>query len=320
MQREDALELIQRDLDHDLNMLEQQRLAVLLQREPELQLIYDRLKSVSDQLTQLPPVTPKISIVDAILPKLEAERRQSFGSQAAANEPEVARLAVKQRADRPSKPKKMPVWLAKLGSGVAAACLLIGVVLYGISANQDLRNGSHPGNQPSKVVDAPSQPVEQPQLPEPETKEPTPKETPQTEQSPIKPQTKTAEGEKQSVPAATPKQEVITELPSNGTLPRKEVPETNRRDFPTGSKDNPLATPQRYGNEQQYGTAGVRQKPAGVEKKRSGNGPEQKNENQDQGKEANKATGNKNNLGNNGRHNGKWEDPPGKAIGREKRD
>ncbi|TGU92939.1 hypothetical protein EN829_060405, partial [Mesorhizobium sp. M00.F.Ca.ET.186.01.1.1] len=72
MTNEEIWECMQRDLDGDLSVQEQQVLRNLIQKDADLQLMYNRLKTVSQKLEQLPPVVPSISIVDSILPRLES--------------------------------------------------------------------------------------------------------------------------------------------------------------------------------------------------------------------------------------------------------
>jgi len=69
-------ELMQRQLDHDLD---EQELTVLMTHLGECkacQSLFERLTLLSGSLEQLPRVTPSISIVDSILPELDAIDRQ----------------------------------------------------------------------------------------------------------------------------------------------------------------------------------------------------------------------------------------------------
>lgn len=54
MTNEEIFELMQRDLDGDLSESEQQLLHRLIQKDTDLQLMYNRLKDVSQQLEHLP--------------------------------------------------------------------------------------------------------------------------------------------------------------------------------------------------------------------------------------------------------------------------
>jgi hypothetical protein len=137
MTNEHIWELMQRDLDGDLSPEEQMQLHSCLNTDPDLQLMYGRLKKVSDQLEQLPPVTPAFSIVDSILPQLDVIPREPVATSAAV---ELPRLEVKKEAPRAEsrKWKKLPVWMARAGSGLAAACLLLGLffMVNGSSKNE----------------------------------------------------------------------------------------------------------------------------------------------------------------------------------------
>jgi hypothetical protein len=143
MTNEQIWELMQRDLDDDLSPDEQMHLHSYIQSDPELQLMYGRLKRVSEQLEQLPPVTPAFSIVDSILPQLEVDARQSAASSAPNDLP---RLEVKKEAATAEtrKWKRLPLWMARAGSGVAAACLLLGLffMVNGSSKDDPYRQGS----------------------------------------------------------------------------------------------------------------------------------------------------------------------------------
>ncbi|WP_312117056.1 hypothetical protein [Brevibacillus reuszeri] len=132
MTNDEIWEWMQRDLDGDLSSGEQQMLYSLLQKDPDLQLKYNRLKHVSEQLEKLPPVVPSFSIVDSILPRLEsaASKPAAMSSQ---NEEILPTLEVKHKSSSPvtsKKWKRTKVWLASIGS-TAAACLMIGLLYTG---------------------------------------------------------------------------------------------------------------------------------------------------------------------------------------------
>lgn len=69
-------ELMQRQLDHDLDEQELTKLMTHLGECEACQHLFERLTLLSGSLEQLPRVTPSISIVDSILPELEAIDRQ----------------------------------------------------------------------------------------------------------------------------------------------------------------------------------------------------------------------------------------------------
>lgn len=149
MTNEEIYEWMQRDLDGDLSQLEQQMLHSLLRSDPELQLKYNRLKTVSLQLEQLPPVVPPFSIVDSILPKLEtavATPADKSGSKT----DDLPALKVKElKSSQPvqiSKRKRMIVWLTRISSTAVAACLLIGMMFMGNHSNQHEENPYQQGS------------------------------------------------------------------------------------------------------------------------------------------------------------------------------
>lgn len=71
MNCDEVVELMQRELDGDLDDLEQARLRDHLARCPDCAALFARLQKLSNELEQLPRVVPRYSLVDAILPKLE---------------------------------------------------------------------------------------------------------------------------------------------------------------------------------------------------------------------------------------------------------
>lgn len=137
MNRTEAMDLIQRQLDGDLTQEEHIALEEQLRVDSELQLFRQRLQRVSAELHNLPRVTPPISLVDAILPRIAAEtaappiqnddfssREGERGLQTPAG---VLRLDTTQAELQQSAKKRLPVWLGKSAIGAVAACLLIGM-------------------------------------------------------------------------------------------------------------------------------------------------------------------------------------------------
>lgn len=138
MTNEELWEWMQRDLDGDLSPEEQQILYSLIRKDSELQLMYNRLKTVSQQLEQLPPVVPSISIVDSILPQLESAAAIP-AAKTNLNEEILPTLEVLRKPSQTSEPKKwkrMKVWLASIGSTAVAACLLVGVLFMANDGNK----------------------------------------------------------------------------------------------------------------------------------------------------------------------------------------
>lgn len=116
MNSQEVMELMHRYLDGDLDERETTRLLEHLQQSPESAVMFERLKQLHLDLAQLPKVTPPQSIVDAILPRLEAV--SSDGEQAA------GKPAAQSRAER--RPRIFVPWV---GGVVAAAALVLVIVL-----------------------------------------------------------------------------------------------------------------------------------------------------------------------------------------------
>ncbi|MFS0554557.1 hypothetical protein [Brevibacillus sp. 179-C9.3 HS] len=134
MTNEEILELMQRDLDGDLLESELQMLHQLIHKDADLQLMYNRLKDVSQQLEHLPPVVPPFSIVDSILPKLESAAAMTAAVKSTTNEEILPTLEVKRESSslpESKKWKRIKVWMASLGSTAVAASLLIGMLFSG---------------------------------------------------------------------------------------------------------------------------------------------------------------------------------------------
>ncbi|SFB34474.1 hypothetical protein SAMN05216312_106125 [Cohnella sp. OV330] len=123
MNREEGMELVQRSIDGDLNEEESSRLQLYLQNYPECAALLERLTRLSEELTQLPHVTPKYSLVDAILPQLE---RIVPEPAPAVGQAPAAEAAYETRTRRTGSRKSMYRGLAAVvAAGVVAGILLI---------------------------------------------------------------------------------------------------------------------------------------------------------------------------------------------------
>jgi len=189
MTQDDIHEWMQRDLDDDLSEEEKRILQAKLAENPEYMLQYERLKKVSDGLTNLPRVTPPFSIVDALLPQLE--QSQETPEPAAVTQTELPRLELKQTEDKSvGKKRRLPLWMAKVGSGVAAACLLLGIF---VMANKDK-------NEPIALTNGASGHVQE-DVSKNSSGDPIVKETPKTEKPKSTPtDKKTTDDEKDQNP------------------------------------------------------------------------------------------------------------------------
>ncbi|MGC5328480.1 anti-sigma factor family protein [Brevibacillus sp. SYSU BS000544] len=195
MNRADYIDLIQRDLDGELSLVEKEMLERKLQIDPELQLVHSRLSRVSDSLEQLPKVTPPFSLVDSILPQLEMDL-PSPEPAAAKAQPSIVKLPRLEKkgiaASVESSKYKLPAWLVKVSSGVVAACLMFGMYTMAhkaiLSDQHDNRNGNGDVQQVNVTKEPPSKqdPVEEQtptgkettETPDPDTTQTKPPETP----------------------------------------------------------------------------------------------------------------------------------------------
>lgn len=128
----EAVEWIHRYLDGDLSEEEVTRLKEHLRSCDDCARTYDVLKHLSDNLYQLPEVTPKFSIVDSILPRLdEIDRaRDEEGSTLEVSEAEVPLM--KSIPSR-SKKERTPFWRTRTAVPAAlgtAAAVILGIFIY----------------------------------------------------------------------------------------------------------------------------------------------------------------------------------------------
>lgn len=115
MKCSEVMELMQRYLDHDLAESEQQTMVSHLNKCPVCAAMSDRLQRISDELEQLPAVTPPYSIVDSILPRLEA-------------------ILVTGGSPAPAVPIQAPKWFGRKAGrfaawGTTAAAVALGILL-----------------------------------------------------------------------------------------------------------------------------------------------------------------------------------------------
>lgn len=163
------MELLHRDLDGDLTREEMESLQIMLAKNPELQLVHARLQKVSRQLADLPPVTPAFSLVDSILPVLEKEKVKAKPApvQVASEKQELPVLVWKAQEQEALKPRRIPLWFTKVGSSIAAACLVFGLLFLMKGAVVDKGPASPTGGNAENPVSTPKE------SPDPGTKPPT---------------------------------------------------------------------------------------------------------------------------------------------------
>ncbi|WP_172194085.1 anti-sigma factor family protein [Saccharibacillus qingshengii] len=137
MKREEALEYMNRYLDHDLNAQETEKLFLHLGDSPEARADFDFLQGLSDKLESLPDVTPPVSLVDSILPRLEELDRTAAAAVPKAEPEKLSEMESKRMFGDEVSQRRRPAgfWRSTLGrtvggTAVAAAVLGIFVATY----------------------------------------------------------------------------------------------------------------------------------------------------------------------------------------------
>lgn len=132
MKCEEMMDLMQSSLDHDLTAEEDLELQAHLAGCTECADLYVRLKLLNDELAQLPMVKPAYSIVDAIMPQLEA--LPLWDRDGSAEDPGTA--AALSPDLKPDNGQALPLrrkgglfsW--KIFTGVAAAGIVLGMFVF----------------------------------------------------------------------------------------------------------------------------------------------------------------------------------------------
>ncbi|WP_139490425.1 hypothetical protein [Brevibacillus dissolubilis] len=269
MNKEAVLDLIQRDVDGDLTADEEGILKEALRQDRELQLMHQRLMRVNQDLANLPDVKPPFSLVDSILPQLTEQVKQPPIA-ATEDTPSMPRL-VRKETPSPEQPlkkrRKLPLWLAKAGSGVAAACLLIGLFVMSNSADVDRNSGTVGSNNPTsiqsnpedngvspmknldetKTPETPSQQTETPDTPTaPKTNEQTkPESTPDS--TPMNTQPSQQPVDQPPVFVAKPPTSGATAAPADTVQPTEPTKSSTPQPADTKNKDTKLAVPSKEG-------------------------------------------------------------------------
>ncbi|MFC0215840.1 zf-HC2 domain-containing protein [Paenibacillus chartarius] len=121
---QERVELMQRYLDHDVNETEENELLQHLQTCEQCAGLFDRLKRLDEELSQLPRVSPPFSLVDAILPQLaELDRLPATLEETAAKES----MTVIPSGGIPRTRRPLLSW--KIASGAAVAAAVIGALV-----------------------------------------------------------------------------------------------------------------------------------------------------------------------------------------------
>lgn len=120
-------EYMQRYLDHDLDQDETARLFSHISACPDCARSFQALKALSKDLSELPAVTPPLSLVDSILPQLDAIDLARKEMQEELQEQPELRPRIKRS-------ERTPGWWSGVAGrtaiGSAAAALILGVAVY----------------------------------------------------------------------------------------------------------------------------------------------------------------------------------------------
>ncbi|HWO54665.1 MAG TPA: zf-HC2 domain-containing protein [Paenibacillus cookii] len=127
----EVVEWMHRYLDYDLSEEETVQLYEHLKHCPECTETFRMLKSLSRDLEDLPKVTPKFSIVDAIMPQLEAIDQARQEKSASREEEPAEMVPVPARPARKSKFRNSIA--GRTAMGAVAAVIILGVAIYNYS-------------------------------------------------------------------------------------------------------------------------------------------------------------------------------------------
>jgi len=130
----EVVEWMHRYLDYDLSEEETVQLYEHLKHCPECTETFRMLKSLSRDLEDLPKVTPKFSIVDAIMPQLEAIDQARQEKSASREEEPAEMVPVPARPVRKSKFRNSIA--GRTAMGAVAAAIILGVAIYTYPSKQ----------------------------------------------------------------------------------------------------------------------------------------------------------------------------------------
>ncbi|MDP5273052.1 anti-sigma factor family protein [Chengkuizengella axinellae] len=129
MKCQEVIQFMQRDLDGDLNKDEQKQMLDHIESCHSCTEMFDRLKNVSNELEQLPKVTPPISLVDQILPQLDEIDQANASHNDKDDEIEKAEVVSTDGDDKKitlaTFAKKSGPRFAFLGASAAAVILIV---------------------------------------------------------------------------------------------------------------------------------------------------------------------------------------------------
>ncbi|MEC0127860.1 anti-sigma factor [Paenibacillus pabuli] len=134
MKCEEVVEWMHRYLDHDLGEAETEQMLQHVAKCPECAENFSLLRALSRELEDLPQVTPRFSLVDAIMPQLdaidEAKREQSSTLQEMSPVP-AAFENLQRSSERKTKQKWLNSMAGRMSVGAAAAAVVLGVAIFG---------------------------------------------------------------------------------------------------------------------------------------------------------------------------------------------
>lgn len=137
MKCEEVVEWMHRYLDHDLGEAETAQMLQHVAKCPECAENFSLLRALSRELEELPQVSPKFSLVDAIMPQLDAidEARKEQSSTIQEMNPVPAAFENLQRSsERKTKQKWLNSMAGRMSMGAAGRGSYIGIRHLGKSA------------------------------------------------------------------------------------------------------------------------------------------------------------------------------------------
>ncbi|SDC30805.1 zf-HC2 domain-containing protein [Paenibacillus polymyxa] len=139
MKCEEVVEWMHRYLDHDLGEAETAQMLQHVAKCPECAENFSLLRALSRELEELPQVSPKFSLVDAIMPQLDAidEARKEQSSTIQEMNPVPAAFENLQRSsERKTKQKWLNSMAGRMSMGAAAAAVVLGFAIWGYQPEQ----------------------------------------------------------------------------------------------------------------------------------------------------------------------------------------
>ncbi|WP_433745603.1 anti-sigma factor family protein [Paenibacillus amylolyticus] len=134
MKCEEVVEWMHRYLDHDLGEAETAQMLQHVAKCPECAENFSLLRALSRELEELPQVSPRFSLVDAIMPQLDAidEARKEQSSTIQEMNPVPATFENLQRSsERKTKQKWLNSMAGRMSMGAAAAAVILGFAIWG---------------------------------------------------------------------------------------------------------------------------------------------------------------------------------------------